>query len=100
MCFNVVFKNLTDKRSGDKERKYFEGLDLIRALAALLVIDHHIELTVYLEFGHVEELGLFRKCGIFTYGKKRGPFFFFVVWVSYHLFTHSREVRTEAYCHW
>ncbi len=60
------------------EKKYFEGLDVIRALAALLVIVHHIELSVYLEFGHVGELGIIHNAVVHIIGK-RGVHIFFML---------------------
>jgi len=60
------------------EKKYFEGLDVIRALAALLVIVHHIELSVYLEFGHVGELGIIHNAVVHFVGK-RGVHIFFML---------------------
>jgi peptidoglycan/LPS O-acetylase OafA/YrhL len=60
------------------EKKYFEGLDVIRALAALLVIVHHIEHSVYLEFGHVGDLGIVHNAVVNFLGK-RGVHIFFML---------------------
>jgi peptidoglycan/LPS O-acetylase OafA/YrhL len=60
------------------EKKYFEGLDVIRAIAALLVVIHHIELTAHREFGKVAELGIIHNAVVYLIGK-RGVHIFFML---------------------
>ena len=58
------------------EKKYFEGLDVVRAVAALLLVIHHIELTAYREFGQVSELGIIQNAVIHLIRKRRVHIFF------------------------
>ena len=60
------------------DRKYFDGLDVVRAFAAFLVIFHHIELTIVQEFGHVGEFGIFQNAVVYIVGK-RGVHIFFML---------------------
>ncbi len=46
------------------QKKYFEGFDVIRTLAALLVVVHHIELSIHREFGHGVELGVLQNAAV------------------------------------
>lgn len=60
------------------EKKYFEGLDVLRAIAAILVIVHHFELTINREFATANEIGIIQNAAIHIIGK-RGVHVFFML---------------------
>jgi len=60
------------------EKKYFEGLDVLRAIAAILVIVHHFELTINREFTSASEIGIIQNAAIHIIGE-RGVHVFFML---------------------
>lgn len=60
------------------DKKYFEGLDVLRAIAAILVIIHHFELTINREFGAAIDTGIVQNAAIYIIGK-RGVHVFFML---------------------